>query len=362
MQIRFIDDDPSGQVFYKVLRERVDTYFKDNKISKYGNATIVIKTIVLLTFYILPFVLLLTLNFSPFLNYVLWTIMGFALAGIGMSVMHDANHGAYSSNKTINFLMGHTLNLLGGCVSNWKIQHNVLHHSFTNIANVDDDIDDKLFFRFSPHGKSKWILRFQYLYCFFFYGLTSLYWAVGKDFVQFFLYSKENHIRFKGLRKWMAFFQILLYKLIYFTVILIIPIFVLEMNGFHFFMGWLLMHFIAGITLTVVFQLAHVVESTGQPLPDDKGVIHDAWVVHQLKTTCNFSRNNKWLSWYVGGLNFQVEHHIFPSICHVHYPAIAPIVKSTAEEFGVPYLEYKTFGEALHSHLMTMKRFGVDMH
>ena len=361
MQIRFIDDEQSGQQFNRVLRERVDAYFKENKISKYGNSTIVLKTLVLLMGYIAPFVVMLTVNLPLYMNYMLWLIMGFSLAGIGMSVMHDANHGAYSSNRVVNFLMAHSLNLLGGCVSNWKIQHNVLHHSFTNIPTVDDDIDDKLFFRFSSHGKNKWILRFQYIYCFFFYGLTSLYWAVGKDFVQFFLYSKEHHIRLSGMKKFMAFMQILLYKIIYFTVILIIPIFVLGMDGLHFFMGWLLMHFVAGITLTVVFQLAHVVESTEQPFPDDKGVIHDAWVVHQLKTTCNFSRSNKLLSWYVGGLNFQVEHHIFPNICHVHYPHIAPIVKETAHEFGVPYLEFATFGEALSSHLKTMKRFGHDL-
>ncbi|MBX7053187.1 MAG: acyl-CoA desaturase [Flavobacteriales bacterium] len=360
MHIRFIDDEQTGQKFHRVLRERVDAYFKENNISKYGNSTIVIKSVVLMICYLFPFILMLTTSLPIYVHYILWCVMGFALAGIGMSVMHDANHGAYSSNKVINFLMGHSLNLLGGCVSNWKIQHNVLHHSFTNIAHVDDDIDDKLFFRFSPHGKSKWILRFQYIYCFFFYGLTTLYWAVGKDFVQFFLYSKEQHLRVSGMKKLMAFLQILLYKIIYFMVILIIPIFVLGMNGTHFFLGWIIMQFIAGITLTVVFQLAHVVETTEQPLPDDKGVIHDAWVVHQLKTTCNFSRSNKWLSWYVGGLNFQVEHHIFPNICHVHYPKIAPIVKQTAEEFGAPYLEYDTFGEALSSHLKTMRRFGHD--
>ena len=84
----------------------------------------------------------------------------------------------------------------------------------------------------------------------------------------------------------------------------------------------------------------------------------NTWAIHQLHTTVNFARKNKWLSWYVGGLNFQVEHHLFPRICHVHYPQIAEIVKATAEEFNVPYLENETFGQAIQSHINTLQRFG----
>jgi linoleoyl-CoA desaturase len=122
------------------------------------------------------------------------------------------------------------------------------------------------------------------------------------------------------------------------------------------------MHYTAGIILSLVFQLAHTVEETTHPMPNAEGIIENDWAIHQLNTTVNFSRKNKVLSWYVGGLNFQVEHHLFPKVCHVHYPEIAPIVKQTAEEFGIPYLEQEHFSNALKSHFAALKRFGTLPH
>jgi linoleoyl-CoA desaturase len=124
------------------------------------------------------------------------------------------------------------------------------------------------------------------------------------------------------------------------------------------FAGFITMHFIAGVILTVVFQLAHTVEGTTHPVPDETGTIENNWAVHQMNTTVNFSRQSRLISWYVGGLNFQVEHHLFPTICHVHYPEISEIVKTTAEEFGIPYLENRTFMDAVNSHIETLRRFG----
>lgn len=118
------------------------------------------------------------------------------------------------------------------------------------------------------------------------------------------------------------------------------------------------MHFISGIILTTTFQLAHTVDGTSHPMPDEHGNIDNDWAVHQLNTTINFSRKSKVLNWYLGGLNFQVEHHLFPRISHVHYPAISKIVKATAEEFGVPYLENKTLMDALKGHLVALKKLG----
>src|SRR4051812_15030510 len=109
-------------MFFSTVKKRVDAYFDDNKISKNANATMVIKTIVLLTGYIAPFALILFLNPPFIVSLLLWAIIGFSLAGIGMSVMHDANHGAYSGNNRVNELMGNTLVLLGGATSHWKIQ------------------------------------------------------------------------------------------------------------------------------------------------------------------------------------------------------------------------------------------------
>jgi linoleoyl-CoA desaturase len=356
MQIQFVDKEKS--TFFFTLRQRVDTYFKENNISKFCNRAMILKTVILLSAYLLPFLLMLILELTTGVMIAMWCLMGLSLAGIGMSVMHDANHGAYSSRRRINYWLGHTLNLLGGSVFNWKMQHNLLHHTCTNIVHHDDDIDDKLIMRFSPHTTVKWYHRFQFVYAFAFYGILTLYWALGKDFVQFFKYKKEGVNKADAKQSRIILSKIIFSKLIYFFVFLVLPIILLKKDPGLFIGGFLLMHFIAGIILTVIFQLAHTVEGTSYPLPDESGTIENCWAMHQLSTTVNFSRHNKWLSWYVGGLNFQVEHHLFPTICHVHYPDLAPIVKTTAEEFGIPYLENETFLIALRSHFSTLKNLG----
>jgi linoleoyl-CoA desaturase len=358
MQIRFIDRDKHKTLFFKTLKQRVDSYFQENNISKFGNRKMVVKTIILLSAYLLPFAALLTLNPSKGVSFLIWSVMGLATAGVGMSVMHDANHGAYSSNSRINLWLGHTLNLLGGTVFNWKLQHNILHHTYTNVVHKDDDIDDKLVMRFSPHTTVKWYHRFQFVYAFVFYGILTLYWALLKDFVQFFQYTKEGVNQSNKAQNRIIFLKIVLSKVFYFFIFLFLPLVILKMAPAPYIAGFLWMHFISGVMLTVIFQLAHTVEGTSHPLPDNSGIIENNWAIHQLNTTVNFSRKNKWLSWYVGGLNFQVEHHLFPTICHVHYPEISNIVKSTAEEFGVPYLENETFVSAFKSHVNALKKFG----
>lgn len=357
-QVRFIDSNKDRSLFFATLRKNVDNYFKENKISKHSTNGMVVKTIVLLAAYIVPFVALLTLNLSVGMGYFMWTIMGLALAGVGMSIMHDANHGAYSPNSTVNFWLGHTLNLAGGSVFNWKLQHNILHHTYTNVVHMDDDIDDKLILRLSPHTQVKWYHKFQFIYAFVLYGILTIYWALAKDFVQFFKYTKEGVNTNKPKENRILFTKILLSKVAYFFVFLIFPLAILHLPAKNFIWGFLLMHFIAGNVLTVVFQLAHTVEHTIHPIPDESGTIDNSWAIHQLNTTVNFSRHNKLISWYVGGLNFQVEHHLFPNICHVHYPAIAPIVKQTAEEFGIPYLENESLLQAIGSHIRLLQRFG----
>lgn len=254
--------------------------------------------------------------------------------------------------------MGYSLNLLGGSVFNWKLQHNILHHTYTNVVHMDDDIEDKLVLRFSPHTKVKGVHKWQYVYAFLFYGVLTLYWVILKDFVQFFKYTSNGVNRSTTTQNFIILSKIILLKAFYISVMLIMPTLLFSIPLFIVIWGFVVMHFVAAIILSVVFQLAHTVEGASHPLPDEFGNIENSWAIHQMNTTVNFAPHNKWISWYVGGLNFQVEHHLFPRICHVHYPAIAPIVKKTAEEFGIPYLENPTFGKALESHLNTLKRFG----
>src|ERR1043165_1084778 len=301
-----------------------------------------IKSIILLSGYLLPFFAIIILQPSMAVNLSLWALMGISLAGIGMCVMHDANHNAYSANPKVNYLLGHTLNLLGGSVFNWKIQHNVMHHTYTNIASHDYDVQDKAVLRFSLHTHVKWYHQLQWLYAIPFYGILTLYWTLLKDYVQFFKYRKEKTSNYSAKESVLTFLRITAGKILYYFVIMFLPVMLLDIPFWYICSGFLLMHFIAGAILTLVFQLAHSVEGTDYPVADDKNSIDKNWALHPMATTVNFSTKSKVISWYVGGLNFQVEHHLFPAICHVHYFELAPIVKETAQEFGVPYLENET--------------------
>lgn len=355
-QIRFIPKERS--IFFATAKKRVDTYFAENNLSKHANAKMVIKTIVLLSGYVLPFAAILLVPMPFALSLALWAVMGICLAGIGMSIMHDANHGAYSSNETVNAILGYTLGILGGSTYNWKIQHNVLHHNYTNISGVDEDINDKVFLKLSPHKTSNKMQQGQHIYGFGLYALSTLYWVFYKDFPQYLRYVKNGLAKQQGLGAVLGLSSIVLHKLAYLFLFIGLPVLVFSLPLYQVLIGFTLMHILAGLILTIIFQLAHTIEGAAHPLPNSDGNIENDWAIHQMNTTVNFAPNNKLLSWYCGGLNYQVEHHLFPKICHVHYPAIAAIVKQTAAEHGVPYLENETFTQAFKLHIVALRRFG----
>ncbi|GAA4430102.1 acyl-CoA desaturase [Pontibacter saemangeumensis] len=355
-KVKFVNKDKS--LFFPTLRKRVDAYFTENNLSKTGNSQILTKSIVLLLLYIVPFVLLLAFTPNLGASLMLWFVMGIGVSGIAMSVMHDANHGAFSKSKTLNYLMAHSVNLLGASAFNWKLQHNILHHTYTNVVEMDEDIDDMVFMRFSPHTNVRFYHKLQWAYAFLFYGLLTLYWVLLKDFLQFFRFIRSGVNANSKAQNRIAFTKILAFKVLYFFSILVAPTLLFGIPIWEVAVGFLLMHFVSGIILSTVFQLAHTVEGTSHPLPCESGIIENDWAIHQMNTTANFSRKSRLLSWYVGGLNFQIEHHLFPRICHVHYPNIADIVKETAAEHGIPYLESETLAQAVRSHLSTLHRFG----
>ena len=354
--VKFVNREKN--LFFSTLKNRIDQYFADQRRSKLGNLQLFVKTLILLILYLSPFMAILIWTPGWTLSLLLWAIMGVGMAGLGMSVMHDANHGAYSSNSLINWCMAHVLNIMGGSTINWKLQHNVLHHTYTNITGMDDDIASKPALRLSPHLPHSVSHRYQWWHAFLLYGLTTLYWVTAKDFIQWVRYRKlKVNVLDESSYRWMLALLIV-EKLLYISAFLVLPTMVFDIPFVQVIVGFLLMHFTAGLILTVTFQLAHSLEGTSHPLPDDRGMIENDWAIHQMNTTMNFSTGNKILSWYVGGLNFQVEHHLFPRISHVHYKQIAPIVKATAIEFHIPYLEHKTFFGALRSHITFLKRLG----
>lgn len=345
--------------FYKTLKSRVNSYFKDNKISKQANAAMVFKTFALLALFLIPYGFLYTQSLPTWAYVGLWFVMGFGMAGVGLSVMHDANHGAYSKKEWVNTLVSNVMIILGGSARNWRIQHNVLHHTYTNVTDHDEDIDPPVFMlRFSPHSKHYAIHKFQHLYAWFFYGMMTLFWFLTKDYQQAFRYKKKNLIAAQGVSFTQHMIGIVFFKVLYAFLFLFLPIYFGGATWLVNALGFLLMQFICGLILAMIFQPAHVVPTSTYPMPNDSGVVEADWAVNQLYNTANFAPKARLFSWYVGGLNYQVEHHLFPSICHIHYNKIAQIVEQTAKEYNLPYHSYKTFVSALADHTRMLKNLG----
>lgn len=342
--------------FVNNLRKNVSDYFKTNHISTKGNAAMVFKTMIMTAMYVLPFVFILMLPMPVWVAAMLCVVMGIGIAGVGMSVMHDACHGAYSKRHWVNQLLGGTLYLLGSNVLNWKIQHNVLHHTYTNIAGMDEDINKKGPIRLALKTPLKKYHRFQFIYVFLFYGMMTIVKLVN-DFPNLFKYSKKGLVRQQHGELRSEFIKMVLRKLLYIAVIFGLPLWLTSFTWYQVLIGFVIMHWVAGMILSFVFQLAHVVEGAEQPFEEDEHYAN--WHVHQLRTTSDFARNNKILGWYIGGLNFQIEHHLFPNICHIHYSKIAPIVQKTALQYGIPYNLKPSLTSALYSHIKMLKQLGA---
>ena len=354
---RYIATEPWQKQFASTVRKNVNTYFKERGLSTKGDGRLVVKTIAMLAMYLVPFVLLLTLPISGWWALPFAVLMGIGMAGIGMSVMHDAVHGSASSHQWINKMMGSSMYLLGSNVLTWKIQHNVKHHTHTNVSEMDHDIDSRGPLRFSEHVKLRWIHRFQHVSAFFLYGLLTLAKLVN-DFFMLVQFGKEGHLAKQGKDTRREVVKLAFMKAGYLAIFIGLPLIFSALAWWQVLLGFLIMHIIAGVILGVVFQLAHVVEGADQPVPDENDTIHTDWAVHEVLTTADFARNNRFLNWYVGGLNFQIEHHLFPHICHVHYRKIAPIVERTAREFGLTYNLKPTLFAALASHVRRLRTLG----
>jgi len=349
---------PDTSQFFTTLRKNVNRYFQENHLSKNGDYRMVTKTICMYTLYFGPYLLILLGGFSIWTMVILCVLMGLGKAGIGFSVAHDAAHGAYSNNKFWNKILSYSFNVIGGSSFTWNIQHNILHHTYTNIYELDEDIHDKPFIRLSPHGKLSGYQKYQHWYAPFLYSLATISWLAKKDFTQMAYYNRSGLTKKSGHHPHRELITMIFSKSIYFFYILMLPILILPLYWWQILIGFLLMQMISGFVLTIVFQLAHVVEGPSHHKPIMSGNMENTWAIHQLMTTANFAPNNKVLSWFVGGLNFQIEHHLFPHICHVHYKSISKIVKQTATDFNLPYFDQPTFRAAIGSHLRVLKAFG----
>lgn len=327
----------------------------------YGDGRMKGKSVVIIAMYLIPYVFMVSgLGAgSLWLYYALWILMGSGMVGIGCSIMHDSNHDAYSGNKGLNKYLGKIIALVGGYEVTWRIQHNILHHTYTNIKGLDHDIEAGPLLRFSPESDLKPIHRFQHIYAWFLYGLLTIQWATIKDYRQLVEYDRLDLLKKEKLTLRQAIIQVTLYKVFYYSIIMVLPILFSGVAWYHVVGGFVLMHFVAGLSLSAIFQLAHVMGDCEFPTPTDSRKMENSWAIHQLLNTANFAPKNRVLGWFIGGLNHQIEHHLFPYICHIHYKKLAPIVKQTAEEFGLPYYEQQTFVSALAEHTRMLRQLGT---
>lgn len=344
--------------FFRTLNSRVNNYFKENNIKKTGNWKLHLKAVILFTVFLTPYFLILTLNMPFWVMLLLSVVIGIGMAGLGMNVMHDGNHGSYSTKSWVNKFMGGTIYILAGNVYNWQVQHNVLHHTYTNIHGHDEDLDAGRIIRFTKEAEWHKFHKFQHYYSVFLYGLLTFNWALTTDFKQMRSYLKRKLSYGEAKSPKILWTTLIITKVIYVAVWIVLPI-LIGIAWWQVLIGFFVMHYTAGLILSIVFQLAHVVDETTNPIPNAEGEIENTWAIHQLYTTANFAPRNRIVNWFTGGLNHQIEHHLFPHISHVHYGKIAEIIKQTASECNLPYHEFKTTRGAIIAHFKHLRDLGM---
>ena len=344
-----------NSAFWLELRRRVDAYFATADRPRDGGARMLSKTAIIFAWLIGSYIGLLALGGSWLAVVGFGISCGLATAGLGMAVQHDGGHLAYSSKRGINRAAASVLDLLGASSYVWRTKHGVVHHTYPNVEGADDDLDAGPFARLSPGQRHRGMHRFQHLYMWPLYGFLTAKWFLFDDFRDLARKRVGNHPLAAPRGIELVIFT--LGKLAHLSWAIVVPILVLGLGKALVFYAAL--SAACGITLSVVFQLAHCVEEAEFIDPDAHGQpIVLGFAEHQLATTIDFARDSKWLSWYVGGLNFQAVHHLFPRVCHLHYPAIAKIVEQTAAEHGVRYAATPTLRAALRSHYRWLRRMG----
>jgi linoleoyl-CoA desaturase len=341
--------------FHAELKRRVHAEFRRANLSTHGGPRIWLKSAILLAWFGASYALLVFGVATWWLAVPVALSLVFAMAGIGFSIQHDANHGAYSSKPRVNRLMGLTLDMVGASSYLWYWKHNVLHHTYPNVAGADPDLDAEPFARLSTGQAHRRLYRLQQFYMWGLYGFLFLKWHLVDDFQNVVQGRILTHRikRPRGLR----FFELLAGKAVFFGWALVVPLL------FH--RWWVVLVFYGamcsalGLLLAVVFQLAHCTEEAGfLGIVDGSKRVPESWAAHQVHTTVDFARTNRLLTWYLGGLNFQIEHHLFPRICHIHYPRISRIVEAGCAEYGLRYVAHEGVWTALSSHWRWLARMG----
>jgi linoleoyl-CoA desaturase len=346
-----------NRAFELDIRQRVDAYFQQRTgQSKTGSWQMYLKTVVVLAFFAIFYVLLAFVAKSVWQGLPLAILLGLSTAGIGFNIAHDGGHKAYSKAVWVNKLMAAAMDLVGVSSYAWFWKHAVIHHRYVNITGYDTDIDIGIIGRLSPHSKRLPIHRWQHFYLWPLYGLL----ASKMQFVDDFKRVIRGRIGKHGFPRPTGWELVIFVagKMVFFTWAFCIPLL------FHTF--WVVLFYygvavlVLGLTIAVVFQLPHCVEQAAFPIPRE-GRMENPWAVHQASVTLDFARGDRIVSWPLGGLNYHLEHHLFPTICHIHYPALTKIVEQTCRDHGVTYAEHRSFWTGLAAHYRWLRQMGAPV-
>ena len=341
--------------FYTTLKSEVKNYFTEHQIPSTGDRRLYLKTFLFLATALYLYIQVVFFTPVSWIALPMCVLFGINAAFIGFNVMHDGCHGSYSEKDWVNNLMGLTLNVLGSNAFLWKTKHNVAHHTFTNIDGLDADITQTSLLRLAPTQPLRKLHKYQHIYGMFLYALISIAWVFHGDFSKYFSHKVLNtEIKDFNTKEHIIFW---VSKLFYTLIYIVVPIYMLGFGTF--IIGFLAMNLSLGLVLALVFQLAHVVEIAEFENATDADLsIEHEWAIHQVNTTVNFATDNRIVSFFLGGLNFQVEHHLFPKVSHVHYPQIQQIVKKVCAQYDLAYRQYPTVWQAISSHIRMLKQLG----
>lgn len=346
---------PEPDTFYQVLAERVNDHFIKSAKSKYGSPFFFLKVILLLSTHL--FLYLLLINSSKVeISFISLLLLGPSSILVGINIAHDAAHGAISKHKVVNNLFLFLFDLLGANSYMWKKRHVYSHHIYPNIIHNDADLKQNPMVRIFPEDNYQSYHKYQHFYAPFLYLLYTINWLFFRDFQDF--YKKEiGSIRI-GTHHAPEFVKLFFCKGLYITYLIIIPSIYSSLSLPQILLGCVLMNFLASMLITIAIIPSHVAESSLFPLPDKNGVMPYSWSHHQVLTVIDFATESRLLNFFFGGFNHHVAHHLFPHVCHVHYPSITPIIKRTAEEFDLKYRHETSLRNAYLSHLKLLRNNG----
>jgi linoleoyl-CoA desaturase len=344
-----------GSSFPKVLRRRLDRFFADPNLSPKADRTMWVKIAVGLTVLVGAWIALYAFRPGSWKFLALYLLGGLAQTFLLLNIAHDSNHNAISSRPAVNKTLNYVFDLCGISSYMWRILHHRGHHSCINLHEEDDALSGRGIFRFTPHDARAPLHRFQHLYALFVYALFSLDYVFFRDFQCFFFPDHDYLKRTKHpLREYAILF---VGKAFYLAYMLVLPVVVLGKSPLLVVGAFLLVHLVVGLSVTLVFQTTHTIDSTYFPLSRNE---FDNSVYHIFATTADYATSNPVVGWLAGGLNHHIAHHLCPFVCHTHYASLTRIVRETAEEFGVPYRQNPTMTRAIWHHLMLLKQLGNE--